>query len=78
MFGYMSQPHRDSVALCQLTSVILDDVPRHYSQFWCFENVCTFPIFVSRLLCGAAPLVVCIRRVVSSRERFVTALKESM
>jgi hypothetical protein len=65
MCGYMFRPHRavfsqriwmEPNALCPLMSIALIDVHRLYSQFWCFENVCSFSSFVLHLLC--APLSV--------------------
>ena len=58
MSGYMFSLHKaifmqhilmESIALCQLMSIVLIDVHRH-SQFWCFEHVCSFSIFVFWLL----------------------------
>jgi hypothetical protein len=38
--------------MCSLMSKVFVGVPRHYSQFWCFEKVFSFSIFVLRLLCA--------------------------
>jgi hypothetical protein len=42
----------EPTALCSLMSIVLVDVRLHYSQFWYFENVCSFSIFVLRLVQG--------------------------
>jgi hypothetical protein len=51
-------------------SVVLVDV-RHYSHFWCFENVFSFSSFVLRLLCAplGVPLPSDIMRLVSLEGR---------
>jgi hypothetical protein len=41
MSGYRQHILMDSTAHCLLMSVVLTDVRRH-SQFWCYENVCSF------------------------------------
>jgi hypothetical protein len=50
--GHLQVSHfMEPTALCQLLSATLVDVC-HYSQFWYFENVCSFSVFVLRLLCA--------------------------
>jgi hypothetical protein len=65
MSGYMFWPDRaifrqhilmKSTALCWLMSTVLIDVQLSFSQFWCFENVSSFSIFVLWLL--GAPMSV--------------------
>jgi hypothetical protein len=61
--GHLHATHfffMESTALCLLLPTVLVNVCPHYSQFWCFENVYSFFIFILRLfsvMCNICLLV---------------------